>query len=253
VTADSHTCGPLPTPSLDRVDEVYVLDLGTGLNRINPELLDGISAALDEVVASPAPRGLVTTASGEFFSTGLDLEWMAAHPDGIGDLVNGMHELFARILELPLPTVAAVQHHVFAGGALLALTHDYRVMREDRGYFGLPEVDFGIAFTQGASDLVRSRLAPQVAHEALTTGRRYTGAEAAEARIVDELAGESEVVPRAVALVKEIGGKDPATYGAIKATLYRETLASLRDASARAGDAERFSAALAATKAAASG
>lgn len=227
-------------PSLERVDEVYVLDLGPDRNVINPDWLDAVSAALDEVVASPPPRGLVTTGSGDFFSFGLDLEWIAGSPDGVGDLVSGMHELFARVLELPLPTVAALRLHAFAGGGLLALAHDYRVMREDRGYFGLPEIDVRIAFTQGATDLVRSRLSPQVAHEALTSGRRYTGPEAREAGIVDELASADEVVPRAIAIAKSLSGKDQATYGAIKATLYRETIASLRDIDARAADPDRF-------------
>jgi enoyl-CoA hydratase/carnithine racemase len=151
-----------------------------------------------------------------------------------------MHELLARLLELPAPTVAALQLHTFAGGGLLALAHDYRVMREDRGYFGLPEVDVRIAFTQGTTDLARARLAPQVAHEALTSGRRYTGQEALAAAIVDELASEDDVVPKAIARAKRLSEKDPATYGAIKANLYRETLASLRDPSVRAADAQRF-------------
>src|SRR5215210_6821805 len=107
-------------PSLHRVDEVYVLDLGSERNVFNPDFVDAVSAALDEVVASPPPRGLVTTGSGEFFSFGFDLEWIAANPDGVGDLVAGMHELVARLLELPAPTVAALQLHAFAGGCLLA-------------------------------------------------------------------------------------------------------------------------------------
>jgi enoyl-CoA hydratase/carnithine racemase len=227
-------------PTLDRVDEVYVLDLGSDRNVFNPEFLDALSAALDEVVACPPPRGLVTTGSGDFFSFGFDLEWIANNPAGVGDLVAEMHELVARLLELPAPTVAALQLHTFAGGGLLALAHDYRVMREDRGYFGLPEIDVRIAFTQGMTELVKSRLTPQVAHEALTSGRRYTGQEAHAAGIVDELASANEVVPRAIAKAKSLGGKDPATYGAIKAKLCRETLAGLRDPSVRSADPRRF-------------
>jgi enoyl-CoA hydratase/carnithine racemase len=227
-------------PSLDRIDEVYVLDLGASRNVFNPEFVGAVSAALDEVVASPPPRGLVTTGSGEFFSFGFDLEWIASNPDGVGNLVADVHELVARLLELPAPTVAALQHHTFAGGSLLALAHDYRVMREDRGFFGLPEVDVRIAFTQGMTDLVKARLAPQVAHEALTSGRRYTGQEAHAAGIVDELAGAEEVVPAAIAKAKRLGGKDPATYGAIKANLYRETLAGLRDPGVRSTDRDWF-------------
>jgi enoyl-CoA hydratase/carnithine racemase len=227
-------------PTLDRVDDVYVLDLGSDRNVFNPEFVDAVSAALDEVVAAPPPRGLVTTGSGEFFSFGFDLEWIADNPDDVGNLVARVHELVARLLELPAPTVAALQLHTFAGGGLLALAHDYRVMREDRGYFGLPEIDVRIAFTPGMTELVKARLAPQVAHEALTSGRRYTGQEAHTAGIVDELAEANEVVPRAIAKAKRLAGKDPTTYGAIKANLYRDALESLRDPSVRTADPRRF-------------
>jgi enoyl-CoA hydratase/carnithine racemase len=227
-------------PSLDRTGDVYVLDLGDGENRINPDLLAGVSDALDEVSASPAPRGLVTTASGKFFSIGLDLGWIAANPDGVPELVAGMHELFARMLELPLPTVAALPRHAYAGGGLFALTHDYRVMREDRGYFGLPEVDGAVAFTPGVTDLVKARLAPQVAHEAMTSGRRYTGPEALAAGIVDELAGADELAERAADRAQALAGKDPDTYGTIKSRIYRDVLSSLRDAEANFADFEKF-------------
>lgn len=231
-------------PTLDLTDGIHVLDLGADANLINPAWIEDVSSALDEVLAAPAPRGLVTTGSGKFFSFGLDLEWMAANPDGVDDLVAGMHELFARMLELPAPTVAALQQHTFAGGALFALTHDYRVMRRDRGYFGLPEVDARIVFTLGATDLVRARLAPQVAHEAMTSGRRYTGEEAAAAGIVDELAEADEVVARAIAIAKGLGDKDPQTYGAIRARLHRDAIASLRDCAADGTHGERFREAL---------
>lgn len=231
-------------PTLDRTDDVFVLDLGSGNNAFNPDFVEAFADALDEVEAAPHPRGLVTTSSGDFFSTGFDLEWIASNPDRTGEIVAAIHELFARLLELPVPTVAALRRHAIAGGALLALAHDYRVMREDRGYFALPEVDVRIAFTQGITDLVRSRLGPQVAHEALTSGRRYTGLEAHAAGIVDELASEDGVVPAAVAIASRLSEKDPATYGAIKATLYREAIASLRDPAVRSTGAERFEFAL---------
>src|SRR4051794_25049164 len=128
-------------PTLDRHGDVFVLDLGDGENMIEPEMVTEVNRLVDEVERSPEPRALVTCGRGKCYSTGLDLGWMAAHQDGIQSLATSMHELFARLLELPVPTVAALNGHAFAGGAMLALAHDYRVMREDRGYFCLPEID----------------------------------------------------------------------------------------------------------------
>jgi len=66
--------------------------------------------------------------------------------------------------------IAALQGHTFAAGAMLALAHDQRVMRSDRGFFCFPEVDIGIPFTVGMNALITARLSARVAHEAMTTG-----------------------------------------------------------------------------------
>jgi enoyl-CoA hydratase/carnithine racemase len=228
------------------MDDVHVLDLGPDENRVNPDWVARVSAALDEVEAAPAPRALVTTGSGEFFSAGFDLEWMAANPDGVTELVASMHELVARVLELPLPTVAALRGHAIAGGALLALAHDYRVMRDDQGYFWLPEIDGGIAISPGFTALVRARLAPQTAHEALTAGRPYSAAEAAQERIVDAVTPAEDVLPKAMSVAAELSTKPPTAYGTIKARLYGDVLATLRDRTANFADIGKFEAAFAA-------
>ena len=68
-------------PTLDRQDDVYLLDLGATENRFHPTWLAEVGALLDEVDKSDEPRALVTTATGKFWSNGLDLEWLFAHPD----------------------------------------------------------------------------------------------------------------------------------------------------------------------------
>ena len=151
-----------------------MLDLGEGQNRFNGDFVDSLEACLDEVEAA-APCALVTTARGKVFSNGLDLEWMATQGEGAMDHLARVHELLARVLEIGVPTVAALQGHTYAAGAMLALAHDQRVMRADRGYFCLPEVDIGIPFTPGMTELIASRLPVPAAHEAIVLGRRYGG------------------------------------------------------------------------------
>ena len=215
-------------PSLDRNADVFVLDLGDDENRFNPTWVGAVTGLLDEVAASEGPRALVTTATGKFWSNGLDLEWMGAHPAEVGPFVDDVHALFARVLSLPVPSVAACQGHVFAAGAMLALAHDFRVMRADRGFFCLPEVDIAIPFTPGMGALIQARLAPQTAHEAMTTGRRYGGADAAAAGIVDEAAEQDRVLAAAVERAGALAGKAGDTLGAIKESMYAPALSLLR-------------------------
>ena len=215
-------------PSLTRDGDVHVLDIGADENRFSPDWLTEVEALMGEVAAAPAPRALVTTATGKFFSNGLDLDWLGQHPEEIDPYVMRVCGLLARVLELGVPTVAALQGHTFAAGAMLSLAHDFRVMRSDRGFWFLPEVDIRIPFTVGMDALIRARLSKRTAHEAMTTGRRYGGEDAEAAGIVDEAVAEDRVLGAAVERAAALAGKDPETLGKIKTRMYADALAALR-------------------------
>lgn len=215
-------------PGLDRDGEIFILQLGDNENRLNPDSLAAINLALDEVVAAPGPKALVTTATGKFWCNGFDLTWMTANPGEIEPFIQSVRVMFARLVTLPLPTVAAVGGHAFGAGAVLALCHDQQVMRVDRGYFCLPEVDIDIPFSGGITDLIRSRMpSPRIAHEAMTTGRRYGGDDALTAGIIDGVADEDKVLPTAIGLARPLIGKASATLGTIKSRLYASAVAGL--------------------------
>jgi len=213
-------------PELTAVDGVHVLRLGADENRFSPDWIKATNAALDEVVADPAP--LVTVGEGKFYSNGLDLDWIMANPDALAAYTADVQELFARVLTLPVPTVAAVSGHAFGAGAMLAMAHDWRVMREDRGYFCFPEVDIRIPFTDGMAALIQAKLGPQAAVASMTTGHRFPGPEALRTGLVDGTAAEADLVTAAVARVSPLAGKDAGTLGAIKATMFAATVARLR-------------------------
>lgn len=219
----------LATVHLERDGDVFILDLGVGENRFNADLVAALNECLDEIVSTPAPRAMVTTASGKYWSNGFDLEWISANLDVVNQFRIDTHELYARFLGLGVPNCAAVQGHVIGGGVLLALAHDHSVMRADRGFLALPEIDLGIPFTPGYSALVRARLPIRIAHELMTTGRRYGGAEAVVAGLIDEAVPRDVVLERAIERVAPLADKDPATFATIKQRLYAEAIACLRD------------------------
>ena len=115
----------------------------------------------------------------------------------------------------------------FGAGAMLAMAHDVRVMRADRGFFCFPEVDIRIPFTDGMAALIQAKLTPRAGVASMTTGRRFGGVEAAELGIVDATAGEGAVTAAATELLRPLAGKDPGTLGAIKRTMFRTAAQAL--------------------------
>jgi enoyl-CoA hydratase/carnithine racemase len=210
---------------LRREGDVFVLAMRDGENRFSAELLRDVHLALDEVEHHAGPAALVTTGEGKFYSNGLALDALAGRgADEIRTYLRGVHALFARVLAFPRATVAAINGHAFAGGLMLALAHDQRVMRSDRGYACLPEIDLRLALQPGMTAIIAARLPAQTAHEAITSGRRYGGLEATAAGIADEAVAEAALLPNAIARAAALAGKDPTTLAALKRGLHAETL-----------------------------
>jgi Delta3-Delta2-enoyl-CoA isomerase len=216
-------------PTLNHQDDVFTLDIGDTENRFHPEWVASVNALLDEVENAEGSRALVTTARGKFFSNGLDLDWLFAHADQASNYVASVQELFARVLTFPVVTVVAMQGHTFAAGAMFSLAFDFRVMRSDRGYWCLPEADINIPFSRGMSALIQARLTPQVAHEAMTTARRYGGHDALAAAIVDRTADEDDLRQAAIEIASAQIAKAGPTIATIKARMYASVLDALRE------------------------
>lgn len=206
---------------------IWTLALGDDENRFSPDWIGAVNDALDQLEASTEPAALLTVGQGKFYSNGLDLEWLGEHADQFGAYVAQVQALLARVLGLPVPTVAAVNGHAFGAGAMLAMAHDYRVMRADRGYFCFPEVDINIPFTAGMNALVTSKLTPRAALDSMATGRRFSGADASALGLVDASAQLDELPEVAARFVRDLVGKDRGTLGTIKATMFAGVIEAL--------------------------
>lgn len=213
---------------LERHGLVFLLELGEGENRLGAELLAGIDAALDEVERTEGDCALVTTARGTHFSNGYDLARLRTLSlEAQRDFVAHHERLLARLLVFPVATLAVLQGHAIGGGALLALAHDWRLMREDRGYFCLPEIDARIPFRPGMLALLRARLAPSVLRDLALSGARLGGREAAAAGVVDAALPEADLLPQALERADALARKDRRTLARMKERLYGEVAAAL--------------------------
>ena len=210
---------------LKRENGVATLTMRSGENRFNPPFIGELSRAIDEVEAAEEPTALVLTGDGKFFSNGLDLAWMSGEGrDRAGEVLRGMLGIFARLLSSPIPSVAALNGHAFAGGAMLALACDFRVMRSDRGFFCIPEIDLGLPLHPAMASLIAARLPKLTAHEAIVTGKRYGGVEAAARGIVDFAVPAVDLLSKSLAVAAPLAGKNRGVMQAHKRLLYAETL-----------------------------
>ena len=216
--------------ALRREGAVFVLAWSDGENRFRDDSIAAWNAALDEVDAAEGPKALVTTGAGKFFSNGLDLDWALREArERVPEFLLAVLGVLGRVLTLACPTVAAANGHAFGAGAQLLVAHDLRVMRADRGFWCLPEVDLRAPLHGGMTALLRARLPAQTLHEAVATGRRYGGEAARAAGIVEHALPEALVLPRALALAAELAPKAHPVRHRLKADLHAPVLRALRE------------------------
>lgn len=198
--------------SLDKEGEVFVLTMDYGENRWNTTFTRAFDKALAEVEASDGPAALVTVSTHQkFYSNGLDLEWMMAGRDEGDDHPGGDRNafgpeamaVFSRMMTLPVPTVAAVNGHAFGAGFMIALCHDIRIMREDRGYMCANEVELGMAIPEPELALFRHKMPINAFYETVQFAKRWTATDAHTAGFVQQACPLDELRERAIGTAAE--------------------------------------------------
>jgi enoyl-CoA hydratase/carnithine racemase len=222
--------------TLEKRGEIFFLTLtGDDEHRLNPTFIESLRSALRQA-KDQSTRGsaLVTIAQGKFFSNGFDLAWAqsaaAAGGRSAHDLLVDMVELFrpavADFISMPMPTIAAVTGHAAAAGMMLALSHDYVLMRSDRGVLYMSELDIGLNFPDYFTALVRSKVGSSAARrDILLKARKMKAMEAVAMGIVDSVHNSGEAtVEAAVRLGEELVKRkwDGEVYADIRKSMYPE-------------------------------
>jgi enoyl-CoA hydratase len=196
------------------------------VNAIDPELAaDGI-ALLNEL-RTEGDGPVVITGSGSSFCAGLDLkvaptldvEQQRAMREGINGLLGGW-------ALLPRPLVTAVNGHAIAGGLILALCGDWRVVGSG-GSFGLTEVNVGVPYPPAAIAIVRSELSPPSARRLALGGQLIDSQAACDEGLFDERVGDDELLDRAVASARRLAPLAGPAYTATKLALRAEVARAL--------------------------
>lgn len=217
---------------LKREGEIFTLTMNDGENRWNTTFVREVAAALDEVEASEGAAALVTVSANEkFFSNGLDLEWVSSEGEHRGgDRKTFGAEFMAvmgRLITLPVPTICAINGHAFGAGFMMALCHDVRIMRADRGFICANEVQLGMRIPEPELALFRHKIPMNAFFETVQLSRRWTGPAALDAGIIQQTASLEELRETAMEKARQLAplGANREIYGGQKERLYGENAA----------------------------
>ena len=218
---------------LQKKDSIYLLTMDAGENRWNTAFTREFAKALDQIEKEDGPGALVTTASdSKFFSNGLDLDWIQSpkdYPEGGDGKVFGEEAmyLFGRIITLPIPTICAINGHAFGAGFMLALSHDVRIMRKDRGFLCANEIQLGMSIPRPELALFRHKIPANSFFETVQLSKRWTGPAALEAGIVQSVESMDDLTKIAIAKAEELAplATDRKNFGYQKEMLYGENAA----------------------------
>lgn len=207
-------------------------------NALSYETIVAIEHGLDDVERSGA-RACVLEGKERVFSSGLDLRACAKFTKAeMTHYVDAFEELFERLFTFPRPLVAFIAGPAIAGGAVIALACDVRVIAP-AAEIGLNEVELGIPFPSMALEIGRFAI-PHASHvDGILLGKKFSAQEAHERGIVHEVAANVDV---AVQRANEFLSPGPSAVKSTKAALRRESLerARLHAAASRKAFVESF-------------
>ena len=198
-------------------------------NAMDLTLLADLLEAI-ELLRGARPRALVLAGRPGFFSAGADLKAVPTYDaEQQRAMVAHINAMALGVYELPCPVVGAITGHAIAGGLVLALCTDVRIV-SSAGRYGLTEVKVGVPYPQAAIGVVAAELAPQTARVLAFGNELIDAVEAVRLGVFDEVAEPDAVVSRALEVAGGLADFPAEAYARTKRELRGATTARLRAA-----------------------
>ncbi len=190
------------------------------VNALNEEMVDELAECFRRLASDPDVRSIVLTGAGKFFSFGFDIPGFLAYPkEAFLEYLRKFGALYRDLFALQKPVVAALNGHAVAGGCMLALACDARLMAAGKGRVALNEIAFGSSLFAGSVEMLRYCVGDRNAERIACSGAMYAPEEALALGLVDRVVAEADLLAAARELARMHGAKEPAAFRSVKALL----------------------------------
>jgi Delta3-Delta2-enoyl-CoA isomerase len=210
------------------MNDIATVTISRGkVNAINRQVVAELSERFAELEADAAVKAIVLTGAGKFFSFGFDVPEVVDWPKSeFADFVRDFTRLYAAIFTCAKPVVAAINGHAVAGGCMLAIACDRRIMTTGSARIGLNELGFGSSVFAGSVEMLRFLTGSHNATEILTSAKLYSAEEARDLGLVEEAV--SDLAGRVNAVATELASKSGPAFADMKRLLRSEVAATMR-------------------------
>jgi len=193
------------------------------VNALNPDVVKELNADLVALEKDPETKAIVLTGEGKFFSFGFDIpEFLSYTREDFTDYLYRFTALYTYMFLYPKPVVAALNGHAIAGGCMMALACDYRVMVSGKAKISLNEIGFGASVFAGSTEMLRFCTGNKNAARVLYSGAMYTAEEAQTLGLIDEVATEENLNQIAVKAASSLADKPAVAFAGIKLLLRKQ-------------------------------
>lgn len=212
-------------------DRMALIGLDRGKsNAINLAMLQELGTLLSDIEKDDAILGIILHGKERFFSSGLDLiELYELNEEQIKDFWKTFLELIGALVSFKKPSIAAISGHSPAGGCVLALCCDYRIMAEGDFVIGLNEIPVGLIVPDGIFHLYSFWIGQANAYRYLLEGKLMSPSEALAAGLVDQVVPVEKLRSRAEKQLKNYIQLEPNTWQQSKRNMRRLLIQQMTD------------------------
>jgi Delta3-Delta2-enoyl-CoA isomerase len=195
------------------------------VNALNEAVIDEMTAHFRTLAADGATRAVILSGKGKFFTYGFDIPEFLGYPkEDYLRYLTKFTDFYRELFLFPKPVIAALNGHTMAGGCMIAIACDYRIMVTGKAKISLNEINFGSSLFAGSVEIMKLWLGQKNTETAVYTGAMYTAEEALQLGLVHEATTDAELEAKALTIARQYAAQDAAAFCSIK-KLLRKPLA----------------------------